>query len=107
MDAINLQKLASAYNRKQRRKRTAKTGSYYVQTRRGSEELAVAARLLYSKSEGMRVKIVLEKDYAKWMTKYVEFGWRNNVPSLVMEYIVLDDDYDDIPDIIEDEPTCK
>nr|DAP53499.1 MAG TPA: hypothetical protein [Caudoviricetes sp.] len=115
MNAINLQKLASAYNRKQRRKRiisfykqlrslikdTAKTGAYYVQTRRGSEELAVAARLLYSKSEGMKVKIVLEKDYAKWMTKYVEFGWRDNVPSLVMGYIVLDDDYDDIPDILK------
>lgn len=104
MKAIELQKMAIAYNRKQRRKRiisfykqlsrlvknTAKAGEYYVRTQRGSEELAVAARLLYTKSEGLKVKVKMDKSYTQWMTEYVEFDWNSNVASLMMEYIDLD-----------------
>ena len=80
---------------KKRVNNDAKKGKTTVSLHGKNEVLGIAARLLYKKSEGLRIIITMRENENNfyWRTNDVTIKWAKGViPALIMRYIQNDDE---------------
>ena len=109
INSKDLQKSSASFNRRKRRKKiisyykqlkklikkNAGNGKLYCEINRNDIELAVAARLLFVKSEGLKVKIWMKNQYYQWSCERIVIKWSSKVVPVLEEVFISQEAIDD------------
>ena len=105
----DLQKSSACFNRRKRRKKIisyykqlkklikkeAKNGKLYCEINRNDIELAVASRLLFVKSEGLKIKIWMKNRCYQWNCERIVIKWSPKVVPVLEEIFISQETIDD------------